>query len=614
MALLPILPLITGESLTSYVNRIASFHCNLSLENFLRFFEISQQDLLGPRPETLERISGLTGQPVEELAKMSFLRMGDRQVVINGEMVHSQFFDLSRRPFCPACLLEDLDSGSLSRGMPVGRLEWQMQPFRVCAKHGVVLQARKVTKYSDRLRFLPELSADSSSLKDMIVNSVQRQPSKLQKYLSNRIAGNSGSDWLDGQPLDLAARACEMLGIIQVVGTHVDLRAVTAARWSEAGDLGFSYAVNGSDGINACLQETFDRYVSKNLKGGPQMAFGRFYQWLQFNKNNRQAGPIRGVARDFILDHFPIEPGTNLMGTIVESRRLHSAHSLARETGDHPKTVNRAVILAGLADGDTEKVSAAMVFDAKRAENLMDRIRTSISVGGLQGYLNCNRVQAQQLVRTGVLPRLLPESSKAMGAMKGVARESADEFLEKLFRAAEDVPVASDGMLDIVAAAEVSRWPAMDIVRGILSGLFAKVEVVDADLKFKGVLVDPLEVRQVLKRNQIEGYVGIEDAVAMIGMPQQGLNNLLRMRDREGAPYLVEQTILNAKGKPVRLFALDEILAFRKAHISLLDIAEAETFSSKVMKMKLDGRGLVPLAPKYELGRIWYRRKDLTLA
>ena len=241
----------------------------------------------------------------------------------------------------------------------------------------------------------------------------------------------------------------------------------------------------------------------------------------------------------------------------------------------------------------------------------MDRIRTAITVSGLESYLNCNRVQAQQLTRQGILPSLLPRSEKGLGAFSSIAREDADEFLAKLMGAAEAVPVVSEGMLDIIAAAELSRWPAMDIVRGILSGLFAKVEIVDADLKFKGVLVHPLEVRQVLQRNQVSGYVGIEDAVTMIGMPQQGLNNLVRMCKPDGSPYLVELSVKNAKGKPVRLFSMNEIHAFREEHISLKDIAEAETFSPKVMKMKLDGRGLLPVGPKYELGRLWYRREDL---
>ncbi|PVA05273.1 TniQ family protein [Thalassorhabdomicrobium marinisediminis] len=614
MALLPTLPLIPGESLTSYVNRVAKFHCNLSLTKFLRFFEISQQELLRPEPETLRRISDLTGQPAEDLANMSFLRAGTRLLTIMGETVHSEFTDLSTRPLCPECLLEDLGADSTSGGMPVGRLEWQMQPVRVCGKHGVVLQARNASTYVDRFRLLPELSAERAMLDEMMSKAQFHKPSRLQTYAIDRLNGCVGPAWLDEQRLDYAARACEMLGVILVAGTHIDLRAVTDAQWSAAGDLGFSYAMDGAEGIYAGLQVAFDQFVSKNAKGGPQKAFGRFYQWLQFNKNKKPAGPIRDVARDFILDHFSIEPGTNLMGDIVNERRVHSASSLARESGDHPKTINRAIILAGLADGDTEKVTATMTFDAKAAEELMDRIRTSISVRGLEGYLNCNRVQAQQLVRTGILPRLLPDGPRVVGSLKNVSRESADEFLEALMGEAKVVSTASEGALDIVAAAEKSRWPAIDIVRGILSGLFETVEVVSPSLKFKGILVDPREVRATLERNQLQGYIGVKEAVELLGMRQPNLNTLLRIRKADGSRYITERIVTNAKDVPVRLFPVEEIEQFLRDYVSLKEIADREKLSSKVMRAKIDGWGVAPITEGFELGRIWYRRVDLETA
>jgi predicted HTH domain antitoxin len=117
-----------------------------------------------------------------------------------------------------------------------------------------------------------------------------------------------------------------------------------------------------------------------------------------------------------------------------------------------------------------------------------------------------------------------------------------------------------------------------------------------------------------LKRNQLKGYVGIEEAVQLIGMPQQGLNNLVRMRNADGEPYIREQMVNNAKGVPVRLFARDEIQAFRRDYVSLTEIAETEECYPKIMKVKLDARGLVPVAPRYELGRVWYRRADLKVA
>lgn len=89
------------------------------------------------------------------------------------------------------------------------------------------------------------------------------------------------------------------------------------------------------------------------------------------------------------------------------------------------------------------------------------------------------------------------------------------------------------------------------------------------------------------------------------------MNALLKLRDADGAPYLSEYPEVNAKGATVRLFDMAEILAFRHGHVSLKEIAEAQSFSPKVMKMKMDARGAVPLAPGYELGRIWYRRADV---
>lgn len=63
----------------------------------------------------------------------------------------------------------------------------------------------------------------------------------------------------------------------------------------------------------------------------------------------------------------------------------------------------------------------------------------------------------------------------------------------------------------------------------------------------------------------------------------------------------------------MRLFSLEGVRAFRRDHVSLKEIAEAESSSSKVMKVNLDRRGVVPLAPKFELGRVWYRKADLEI-
>ncbi|MFD1807948.1 hypothetical protein ACFSHQ_06590 [Gemmobacter lanyuensis] len=182
----------------------------------------------------------------------------------------------------------------------------------------------------------------------------------------------------------------------------------------------------------------------------------------------------------------------------------------------------------------------------------MSRIRNSIPARDLQEYLNCNRVQAEQLVRTGTIPRLMPNSLKASGVLKNVALADADAFLNRLMGAATKVQAPSEGMLSIVDAAEASRWPVIDIINGILSGMFAKVEFVDPALKFKAVLVDPREVREILTRAKSEGGVGFDEAARILDMPIHGLNALSRMRRADGAAYVEERSVANAKGIGVR--------------------------------------------------------------
>lgn len=610
MALYPILPVIAGESLTSYLNRSARFHCRMDLFDFLSFIELPRNALITPQRETIARLEGLLGLSVDTLGRMAFQSAGGRMRVIAGETVHSEFTAMKTTSFCPLCLLEDAKPDSPSRGVQVGRIAWQIEHLRTCSTHGVELVRRPVGGFSDGLQIMSVVAPDDAVLAQLAALAPARTPSALEHYILRRLAGEAGPVWLDDQPIDLAARACEMLGVILTAGTHVNLKTLDARGWHQAGDTGFRAASRGAEGVREALELHTARIPEESRRGGPQHVLGRLYQWLQFKKNTKAVGPIREVVREFILDNFPIVAGTVLFGEPVDRQRVHSAYSLAKVSTLHVKTIARAMVLAGVADGDPDRAQSHLVFDADEGEALARRIETGLSGRALEGHLNCNRVQAEQLVRSGVIPRII-EGEQAVGALKCVALADADAFLERFMALAKPVDVASPGVMDIVAAAEVSRWPVLDIVNGVLSGLFSRVEVEDPALKFKGVLVDPEEIRTVLSRNKAAGRVSIEEAAALIGMPVQGVNALLRLRDGDGAPFLREYPEVNAKGATVRLFDVAEILAFRRGHVSLKEIAEAQSFSPKVMKMKMDACGAVPLAPGYELGRIWYRKADV---
>ncbi|MBO9429627.1 TniQ family protein [Sulfitobacter sp. R18_1] len=611
MTMLPTLPMISNESLTSYLNRAGSFHADMDVFKFLAFIGLSQGAAMAPKEDTMDRLSFLLGLPIDELEKMTFVPLGDRMRRFCGEVVHSEFANLEKTSFCPACLLEDGSPDSPSTGHRAGRIHWRIEHVRTCPVHEIGLVRRKNANHTEKFQLMSAVAPCDEALSSMVRSAPKQRVSKLQTYIMERLAGRAGPAWLDSQPIDLAARACEMLGVILSAGTHANLKLLTDVEWNDAGHVGFGYASRGEKGVWEALRLVVDRFEQADLRGGPQKVFGRLYQWLQFSKNKKAVGPIRDVVREFVLDNFPIETGSDLFGEPVEQQRVHSSYSLANLTGDHPKTINRAMVLSGLMEGNPDKVSASKVFDAKAGEAIMERIRTSIPVKHLPEFLNCNRVQAQQLVSTGVIPRLISDTKNVNGLLRQVALKDADAFLARFMGAAKRVKRASAGVTDVVSASEVARWPVIDIVNGILTGLFGTIELVEPSLKFKGILVDPVEVREALSREKSQGRVGLDQGARIIGMPNHGLSALAKMRNAHGAPYVVEHFEENSKGATIRLFDAEALESFRLEHVSLKEIAEQQSCSSKVMKMRLDARGVVPLAPKFELGRVWYRRRDL---
>lgn len=220
-------------------------------------------------------------------------------------------------------------------------------------------------------------------------------------------------------------------------------------------------------------------------------------------------------------------------------------------------------------------------------------------------------MQAELLIRSGVIPRIIDDPDRARGAVKLVAREDADAFLARLLAAARPVERPAPGMTDIVSAAGISRWPVVDIVRGILAGRFTRVECADTGLRFKGVLVDPVEIREVLGRQVSDDHVSAHEAAKMLGMSTTGIRTLVKLRDHAGAPFLHEEAIENAKGVRTSVYSRTEVRAFRDGHVPLRDIARRQGLRPRWMKVRLDALGVTPIAPYKGLGALCYRSGDL---
>ncbi|MEI4197051.1 TniQ family protein [Roseovarius sp. E0-M6] len=610
MVMLPVLPLIEGESTVSWCSRLGPFHAGLSGPDFLKLMQISRQSVVDTTDDCIGRLADLTGIAADRIRTSGVQRVGEARFKHRDEVFGMRFALRTHTSFCPACLLEDADPAGHSSGQRVGRIGWMFSPVRTCPRHGLVLHRRPNSGFHEQFQDMTLVAPDDAALEKLAGNAPSANTFGLQSYVERRFDGVSGPDWLDTQDVDQATKACEMLGACLVFGAHTNLDRLSLGDWSEAGSAGFEAARDGVDGLRKALEEISRVSFRQISKGGPQAALSRMYQWLQFKKSKTDPGPIRDVVREFVLDTMPVDPGSTLFGTPVDTRRRHSLASLSRSTGVHQATLRRALKLTDvlLADVDADD---QFTVDAGQGEKLADRICNSIPISKIPEYLNCNRTQAQMLVKRGTVSQLVPGLGRGGGVLTKVAVRDLDDFISRFRAHGTPVCQASDGMVDVINASEIVRRPVMDIVQLVLDRKLTSLELLSEDLGFRSVLVSPDEVRAVI--SELEGEIGLSthDVAARLGIFTSGVTHPRTKVDRSGRPFLPSLETVASSGTVRHRFAEEELKRFQADYVALADLARARGKAPKVVAMELRKLDIKPIMRRELLNAAIYRRADL---
>ncbi|MEY8095965.1 hypothetical protein AB9F29_00910 [Falsihalocynthiibacter sp. S25ZX9] len=417
---------------------------------------------------------------------------------------------------------------------------------------------------------------------------------------------------MDAQRIDQAARACEMLGVCRVRGADADIRDLTMQQWHEAGAVGMEAVSQGPEGIYAILEAIVQEETFKKRWGGVPTALGRIYDWLQFDKSDQDPGPIKDVVRDFNIDQMPVEPGTVLFGESVLKRKWHTVNTLSKVSRVHRTVLNRALVVEGLlADSDPGQIELRKIFSATDGEALANRIKNSTPTNRIPDYLNCNRTQAQMMVKTGILKKLANDPSITKGKLSNVANDDLDDFLARFRAAGKPVLKPSDGMINTIEASVVARVPATDIVRFVLEGRLACVETGCEKLRFRSVFVCPDEILSAAEKVVSEKGLLPKDAAKIIGLPTTAMERLRYTIDLDGQPFLKGIEVANAHGKIRYCYAKEDVDRFCEEFVTLRELTEDAGTNTKSMSMKLAKAGIEPTMERSVLTAKVFRRKDL---
>lgn len=493
--LVPEIPIADDESFLSWINRLARIHTGQGSLFFLRDISVKAEAALNSDEKSLQKISNITGQSYKDLLNRAIIKTGARNRVFRGEKFSSEFAKEVGTSYCPSCLLAD-EAAPLHPFSPrVGRMMWGFELYRTCPIHFQPLEYRRFQIWSDRMRDM-ETIATSSELKDQALSKSQRPVSPLQEYMEKRFSGEQGPNWLDGQGIEQAVRATEILGAISMGNVNPNINGYTSDDWDHVGRVGYEITKGGKGDIYQALLDILKHGPRRKGGAQPQETFGLLYKWLAYDRGTKDRGPIKQLLFDFIVQELPMDANKLLLGKRVTVRTKHTVSSLYKQYGLHRQTLSRLLAMKGLLPIDAlHKADGHTCFDAKEGEAIAAALSRSISRSKIPEYINTSRAQAEMLVKHGFLNPLHRNKEIPEQNFHRIDTDEIDLFMEKISSNAVAVSAVSNGMLSIPKAAEMTRVKTHEIVRFLLNGELENVESLIGLAGYFALFVDPKEIR-----------------------------------------------------------------------------------------------------------------------
>jgi hypothetical protein len=563
------------------------------------------QAIVDGDPEAVRHVAGLVGCPVEPLMNATITRTG-ANFGLRGQQMQKATLRRAKVVVCPRCIADDL-ADDANPWMASGRVDWLLDPIRACRHHGLALMEVAHVDTPTMLHdFARCLAPSLSKIQGLSSEAEVVKPSPLEGYLIDRLDGKAGPDWLDALPWHAAAKACEMIGAVEVFGCKAPIKTMTDDQWREAGKAGYDIVSGGDGGIRAFLERTRANYKgAASDSAGPQAWFGRLHTWLTDVRDDAY-DPLRGIIVDVVRNSAPVGPEDRLYGRqIVEQRKLHSIRTAALETGLHPKRLRRLLAAAGtIPSNHRDLTDDRVIFPAPNAEAILLKAKRAISELEAQTYLNAGRVHTRLLAQAGLIVPLATSGQEDL-PRKAYDTQELDDFLTALSARAEIVPFYAEPIHRIPGAAKRANCSAIEIVRAILDGALKWVGQVAGEQGYMSILVNAAEVRNLVRGDhgdrltlraveaQLKTSTAVVDALVRSGIlpSERAISPLNR------CPYTA-----------VRAADLD---AFCTTYGSLQELARERDLHFNECKKLLAANGVEPAFDKSIVPLTLYRRSDI---
>ncbi len=274
----------------------------------------------------------------------------------------------------------------------------------------VCLPAEKF--YKDAKDFAAQLRKYRGWILDQPVT--QANHSAFELYLTNRILSERGERWIDRLELNVASRACEVLGLRIAEGPDAALKGYSEAEWMSYGDQGYDILKNGPSALSDCLtamgrEDGVDRRFFGRL-------FGPWMAWLKSRSLGDEFEPLRDVVRRHVFDNFSVRKGVLVLGVPSDGMASLNAQKSFSLTG-FAKRNAEDLIYRGLAERDASGYILPMSFVTQKMLAAYEREKTFFRPAGCSSDDVADEANAQGGSRLSVsgAARRLRVTAKTVG-------------------------------------------------------------------------------------------------------------------------------------------------------------------------------------------------------
>lgn len=605
--LYPYVPIMPGESVTSFSARLAVLHGLPSVHGFLRYLGLRFTRIVVGDPAALDQLAALTAIPIDELTRHSIRRLGG-SYHHRGEVAHQTMMRRGRVHVCPRCLLEDIANSSLpSPAACYGRLAWQFNPIRACARHDVLLEEFGAPMHSANAHdFARTIWPLLHTLERCADEAAAAPPSAAEAYLKARLDGAARmSPLLDQMPWYAAARTCEAVGAVALFRASVTLAGLKESDRRRAAHAGFEIMDAGRRSVENLLDDLRHglRSPETGREGAPTV-YGLLNELLTRPTPDPAYAPLREIVFRHAMRTIPYGPGAVVVGLPVKRRQTHSLVTAAAAAQQHQTRLRKLLVAEGIIAADAPKRDADALFDARLAAPFLRRIAKGMSLHSVTKHLETRYAHTLTLARSGFIKPIVARAGET-DIRPRYATFDLDDFIASLIEEAVVHPQPERPIMDIPRAAKRAYCTTPDVLRMILGRELTWVGL-DPDVSgFHAILVNADEVLDRVRGSDHDGYT-IQTLRIRLGVHQRVVEGLLA---RGHLPRVA--TINPVNRCPNLIVPPDAVDTFQRTYVSLWDLAGQWQTNAFKLKKELDRRGVEPAIGRDQVGATFYLRDML---